>query len=123
MTPREPDPPAGDSDFHVLVQTLLDAVGPAVVQVMAAVTDRDAPQRWAGPDEPLPEAVVQRRVRLGYRVWRVLAVAEGQSVALAWLVGSNPRLNDNVPLTYIQDERAGEVLGAALAFVNDIYAP
>jgi len=55
-------------------------------------------------------------------VWRTLEQSEGSSVALAWLVGSNPRLGEATPVTYIRELRVEEVLGAAEAFVNDVYA-
>lgn len=44
------------------------------------------------------------------------------NVALAWLVGSNPRLGEDVPLLYVQQQRTREVIGAAEAFVDDIHA-
>lgn len=43
-------------------------------------------------------------------------------MALAWLVGSNLRLGEDVPLLYVQQQRTREVIGAAEAFVDDIHA-
>lgn len=69
---------------------------------------------------PGPEA--ETRLRLGYRVGKTLQMGEGSNVALAWLLGGNPRLDEYVPALYIQQNRSREVLGAAEAFVNDTYA-
>ncbi len=109
-------------DFHDLVRELNEHVGATVVQTMAGVKDRTAPYRWAKPDGPMPKHEIINRLQLGYRVWRTLETAEGPDVALTWLVGANPMLDEQLPLLYIQQGRTQEVLGAAEAFVNDTYA-
>jgi hypothetical protein len=63
-----------------------------VVQTMAGVKDRTSPFRWAKPDNPEPRPEVESHPRLGHRVWKTLELAEGKHVALAWLMGANPRL-------------------------------
>lgn len=111
-------------DFHDLVKVLNENVGATVVQTMAGVRDRTSPYKWAKPDGPLPDRPeVVARVRLGYRVWRTLTQFEAPSVALAWLMGANPRLDEEMPVLYIQRQLGQEVLGAAEAFVYDTYAP
>lgn len=109
-------------DFHALVKELNENVGATVVQTMAGVKDRTSPYKWAKPDGPTPVAEVEARVRLGYRVWRTLSQYEGPNVALAWLMGANPRLDEELPVLYIQRQLGREVLGAAEAFVSDTYA-
>jgi hypothetical protein len=109
------------TDIHDIARELLGGVGGAVMQAMSGVKDRAAPARWAQLDGPEPGAEAQARLRLGHHVWRTLEQSEGPSVALAWLVGSNPRLGHETPLIYIRELRAQEVLGAAEAFVNDIF--
>ncbi|MEK8229301.1 hypothetical protein NKG05_30490, partial [Oerskovia sp. M15] len=52
------------------------------------------------------------------RVWRMLEQTEGRDVALAWLVGANPRLDEQTPVTGIRELRSAEVVGAALAFID-----
>ena len=104
-------------DIHDLVRLLNENVGSVVVQAMTGVKDRGQPARWArGDAEPRLQSTNQ--LRLGYRVWRLLADAEGRDVALAWLVGSNPRLGEQTPVTAIRELRSAEVVGAALAFVD-----
>lgn len=109
-------------NIHDLVRELNENVGATVVQTMAGVKDRTAPYKWAKADGPAPRREYEDRLRLGYRVWRTLADAEGANVALAWLLGSNPRLDEELPVMYIQQQKRREVLGAAQAFVDDTYA-
>jgi hypothetical protein len=99
-------------DIHDLVRELNENVG-------AMVT---SPYKWAKPAGPEPRPEVEARLRLGYRVWRTLERAEGKHIALAWLLGANPRLDEELPVLYIQQQLSREVLGAAEAFVNDTYA-
>lgn len=109
-------------NIHDLVRALNDNVGATVVQTMAGAKTRTSPHKWAQPDGPQPGPEAEARLRLGYRVWRTLEMAEGRDVALAWLMGSNPRLDENLPVMYIQQQRTREVLGAADAFVGDVHA-
>lgn len=109
-------------DIHDLVHKLLANVGPAVVQGMTGTKDRTMPSRWAKADGPTPQTTTQQRLRLGYQVWRTVEAVEGRDVALAFLLGANPRLDDDLPLNAVYDLRHADVLGAALAFVDDVYA-
>ena len=108
-------------NIHDLVREMNANVGATVVQTMAGTKDRTSPHKWAKPDGPEPRPEVEARLRLGYRVWKTLATAEGKNVALAWLMGANPRLDENLPALYIQQQRTREVLGAAEAFVDDVH--
>ncbi|MGO1192449.1 MAG: hypothetical protein ACTMHH_01135 [Nesterenkonia sp.] len=107
-------------NIHDLVREMNANVGAAVVQTMAGIKDRTSPHKWARPDGPEPRPEVEARPRLGYRVWKTIETAEGKNVALAWLMGANPGLDENLPALYIQQQRTREVLGAAEAFVNDV---
>ena len=109
-------------NIHDLVREINENVGTTVVQTMAGVKNRTSPFNWAKPDGPKLRPEFEARWRLGYRVWRTLQLAEGEHVALAWLMGANPRLDEELPVLYIQQQRAREVMGAAEAFVNDSYA-
>lgn len=105
-------------DIHDLVRELNDNVGTVVVQAITGVKDRGQPGRWARPDGAEPRHASSQQLRLGYRVWRMLEEAEGRDVALAWLVGANPRLDEQTPVTAIRELRSAEVVGAALAFID-----
>lgn len=56
--------------------------------------------------------------RLGHRVSHLREQEEGRDVALAWLVGANPRLGETVPVSAVRDLKRAEVIGAALAFIG-----
>lgn len=109
-------------NIHDIVRELNNNVGSTVVQSMAGVKNRTSPIEWARPDGPEPRAEVETRLRLGYRVFRTLEQAEGKNLALAWLMGANPRLDEELPLLYIQRNLARDVIGAAESFVNDTFA-
>lgn len=109
-------------NIHDLVRELNENVGTAVVQSMTGVKDRTLPTKWAKDDGPVPRADAQQRLRLGYRVWRTIELAEGRNVALAWLLGANPRLEETTPVTFVRELRTREVVGAAEAFIHDTFA-
>jgi len=105
----------GSGDIHDVVRVLNTNLGPTTVQTIAGSHEESAPAQWATPEGPTPPAAVERKLRLAFRVWSILERAQGPSVALAWIVGANPRLGGDVPLQLVIDERATEVIGAALA--------
>jgi hypothetical protein len=109
-------------NIHELVRRLNEAVGTAVVQSISGCKDRGLPNKWAKDDGPEPSPDATDRLRLGFRVWRTVEMKEGKNVALAWLVGANPRLGEKTPVTFVRELRHEDVLGAAQAFVDDIYA-
>lgn len=106
-------------DIHVLVKVLNENVGTAVVQAMTGTKSRNAPRDWAKTVSPRPDA--EACLRLGYRAWRTIESSDGPSVALAWLVGANPRLGERTPVTAIREQRAEEVMAAAQSFVEDAH--
>ncbi|PYF95900.1 hypothetical protein SAMN05216184_1264 [Georgenia satyanarayanai] len=105
-------------DIHDLVRILNEDVGTTVVQAMTGTKDRGQPARWARPDGPEPRLKTVNQLRLGYRVWHLLEQEEGPDVALAWLVGANPRLGETTPVSAVRDLKSAEVIGAALAFID-----
>lgn len=109
-------------DIHDLVRELNENLGTTVVQTMAGVKDRTSPHKWAKPDGPAPRPEAEGRLRLGYRVWKTMERGDGRNVALAWLMGANPYLDEELPILYIQQHRGREVISAAEAYVNDNYA-
>lgn len=105
-------------DIHELVRILNESVGTTVVQAMTGTKDRGQPARWARPDGPEPRMVTVDQLRLGYRVWHMVDQEEGPDVALAWLVGANPRLGEATPVSAVRDLKSAEVIGAAMAFID-----
>lgn len=109
-------------NIHDIVRQLNEKLGATIVQTMAGVKNRTSPSQWAKPDGPEPRPEVEARLRLGYRVWKTLEQTDGPSLALAWLMGANPRLNEELPILFIQKNLARDVIGAAEAFVDDSFA-
>lgn len=107
-------------DIHDLTRELNENVGAVVVAAMTGAGNRSLPYKWAENVDPRREA--EDRLRLGYRVWRILYDNEGRNIALAWLVGANPRLEEQTPVTCIRELRTKDVVGAAQAFVDDVPA-
>ncbi|MEU2201649.1 hypothetical protein [Isoptericola sp. NPDC019482] len=107
-------------DIHDLTRELIDNVGATVVAAMTGAGSRSLPYKWADKTEPRREA--EDRLRLGYRVWRTVRDAEKPHVALAWLVGANPRLGEATPVTFIRELRTRDVVGAAVGFIEDVPA-
>ena len=108
----------GPQDIHEVARDLLEGLGAAVLQALAGAKDPGLPAQWASPDGPEPDSETQQRLRLAHQVWHTVAEFEGPSVALAWLVGSNPRLGDATPISCIRNLEAADVLGAAQVSVH-----
>jgi uncharacterized protein (DUF2384 family) len=75
--------------------------------------------RWAAGDhDPRPDS--EKRLREMYRVW--LTLKEGDydspSTLRAFLMGSNPNLQDRAPIDVIRDGQGVEAVHAAEAFVD-----
>lgn len=105
-------------DIAELSDELVKGLGATVVAAITG-TQRSTPYRWASK-AAAPERDAETRLRFAYRVWRMLADAEGESVALAWIVGANPRLGEVTPVTAMREQRDTDVVGAANAFINDV---
>lgn len=108
-------------ELRELVSELVSEIGPTAVQAMTGSRNRSAPAGWARADGPTPRQLTQDQLRLGYRTWTMLRDSEGARVAAAWMTGANPRLAEDTPLTAIREMRAGDVVGAAEAFINGTY--
>lgn len=106
-------------DLRELAAELLDGLGPTVVQALTGVRDRSVPSRWARPDGPVPRKMAQQQLRLAFRVWLMVCESEGPQVAAAWMIGANPRLTEDTPVTAIRELRSADVVGAAQAFIDD----
>ena len=64
---------------------------------------------------------VEERLRLAYRLAKMISDQEESRVVQAWFTGLNPELNDRVPVRLLREgnlERVGpELLGAVRAFL------
>jgi hypothetical protein len=109
-------------NYREIARRLIAALGPTLVAALAGSKDRTAPHEWVKFDgsEPAPEALP--RLACAYETWRKVAEAEGDHVARAWFVGSNPRLGESTPVTAIREDRLDEVGYAAQAVADDAFS-
>ena len=56
---------------------------------------------------------------VGHRVWHQIASADGNEVARAWFVGSNPTLDESSPIEAIRDGDFQSVIDAAQEFIEE----
>lgn len=110
------------TNIREITRQLNSALGPTLVAVLAGVTARDLPGRWARADGPIPGPEEQERLQLAHRTWRTVSSAEGEDTARLWFIGANPWLGDISPIEAINRLRTHEVMTAATAMVEDTFA-
>jgi uncharacterized protein (DUF2384 family) len=100
---------------------LLDHLGQRITTVALGLADASVVRRYA-KDQVRPPVEREARLRLLFRVSRMVADAYDDDTARAFLMGANPQLGDRSPLLVIADdppEVAGpEVIGAARALLQ-----
>lgn len=103
------EPPA------LIARWCLDNLGQRITAVGLGLADASLVRRYAR-GEGNPSSEREARLRLLYRVGRMLADAYDGQTARAFLRGSNPLLDDQSPVTVIADvpvEESGAVVIAA----------
>jgi hypothetical protein len=104
------------SEISEIVAYLQETLGSNLVAFVADVSDVKAVWRWAkAENKPRPEA--EKRLRATYQVLQLLLSADSAYVARAWLVGTNPQLDDEAPIEAIRDGRFRDALIAARAYI------
>jgi hypothetical protein len=123
LTPPRPDllayRQATTLEFPKLVAELTGILGKKLTAYIGSVKDARAVDRWMGGSEAYKG--VEERLRLAYRLAKMISDHEGRRVVQAWFTGLNPELNDRVPVRLLREdnlEKVGpELLGAARAFL------
>lgn len=123
LTPPRPDllayREATTLEFPKLVTELTGILGRKLTAYIASVKDARAVDRWVAGSEAYKG--VEERLRLAFRLAKMIGDQEGPRVVQAWFTGLNPELNDRVPIRLLREESvetAGpELLGAARAFL------
>ena len=123
LTPPRPDllayREASTLDFPKLVTELTGILGKKLTAYIASVKDARAVDRWIAGSEAYKG--VEERLRLAYRLAKMIGDQEGPRVVQAWLSGLNPELDDRVPIRLLKEENlekvGPELLGAARAFL------
>jgi len=96
---------------------LQDALGQKLVAFMVGVEDPKTVGKWAKTKHLPRDIDVERKLRHGYQIFRLLLTEESPYTVRAWFVGLNPQLNDESPATAIREGRTRDVLVAAKAFL------
>jgi hypothetical protein len=103
-----------------LVRQLISHLGPTLVATLADVKDPKLPHKWAKADGPTPRDQTLIKLQMAHRIWRLISSSDSDSVARAWFVGSNPRLDEESPIFVIRSGRGSEAHKAAVAFVKGL---
>ncbi|MFD0056949.1 XRE family transcriptional regulator [Streptomyces sp. NPDC127168] len=100
-----------------IARFLQDNLGQRLTARITKLADHRQVGKWAsGENAPRPEA--EERLRAALQVFQLIQDAESIYTARAWLIGMNPQLNDEAPLTVIADGRYREAMVAARAYVD-----
>ncbi|MCW4354085.1 hypothetical protein ONR57_12315 [Hoyosella sp. YIM 151337] len=102
---------------HSVAQRLIDALGPALVALLAEVRDRKLPYRWAKPVRTAAR-MQQERLLIALRAWEAITQADGPDTARAWFIGANPRLDEQSPAIAIRDGRYLDVIGTSVQHLS-----
>ncbi len=110
------------SDLAELSGWLLKHIGQRVTAVGLGLADASMLHRYKMGEISSLRQDREDRLRLLYRVARMVAAAFDDETARAFLISSNPQLGDKSPITVLSDEKpakAGpEILGAARALIE-----
>lgn len=100
-----------------LVEELRGDLGSVLVAYIAGVRETRAVREWIDGDRH-PRAAQLSRLRLAFRLTKLLRESNSPRVIQAWFQGMNPHLNDVAPARVIRDshEDDSRLLDAARAF-------
>lgn len=99
-------------DASELTDGLREILGAQLVAYLGNVRETRAVREWAEGSRRPSEATVER-LRLAYRVARLLERRESRGIVQAWFQGLNPQLHDESPAKVIREGRPDQV-GAAI---------
>ncbi len=99
-----------------VVRELVDLLGAPVVALLAGVSETRAVQQWMSGRQPQRPQVL----RFALQLCCMIATREQNAIAQAWFQGSNPHLNDAIPVLLLRNAPLVEVqeklIAAARAF-------
>ena len=101
-----------------VVAQLVDLLGATNVAVIGGVLETRAVRQWMSGREPQRSHVLRFALQIG----TMIAASTDQELARAWFHGSNPYLDDAIPLLLLRDmplaEVQGKLMSAARAFAS-----
>src|SRR3974377_2125598 len=89
-------------EFPKLVQELTAILGKKLTAYIASVKDTRAVERWMAGSEAYKGA--EERLRLAFRLAKMIGDQDGPRVVQAWFTGLNPELNDRAPIRMLREE-------------------
>jgi len=109
---------AGDSHLQAMslpitevVARLLDLLDATTVAVIASVQETRAVHSWLGDREPQRPQVLRFALQLA----AMIATTADADICKAWFHGSNPHLDDEVPMIMLRDRPLPEIQRELLA--------
>ncbi|WP_240138805.1 XRE family transcriptional regulator [Streptomyces sp. MUM 178J] len=100
-----------------IARFLQDNLGQRLTARITNISDPRQVGKWAS-GESAPRQDAEERLRAALQVFQLIQDAESLYTARAWLIGMNPQLEDEAPLTVISDGRFRDVMVAARAYVD-----
>jgi hypothetical protein len=89
---------ATSRDIREIARYLQAELGQRMAAHLAGLSDAKQVGRYTRDDGPTPSERVERRLREGYKIVRIIAAAYDAKTAKAWLFGTNTRLDDDAPI-------------------------
>ena len=100
-----------------VVRELVEVLGASMVSIIGDVSETRAVTQWTDGRTPQRAHVL----RFAFQLVSMMVSGENNDVVRAWFSGSNPHLNDRVPVLMLRDhplsEIAAPMMAAARAFV------
>jgi hypothetical protein len=101
---------------------LQDTIGQRMAAALAGLGDAKQIGRYASEDGPEPRGAVERRLREGFKVVRMLTDTYDAKTARAWLFGINSRLDDQAPIEVLGQAESTESLAAVVRAARQLAA-
>ncbi len=102
---------AMSSPIAEIVRRLLELLDATTIAVIAGVQETRAVHGWLSGREPQRPQVLRFALQLA----TMIATSADAEFCKAWFHGSNPNLNDRVPMIMLRDLPLSEVQGVLLA--------
>jgi len=106
---------AVSEEIATIAQALQETLGQKLVAFAVGIKDPKAIGKYAGGRHPRVDT--EARLRDLYRITRLLLSGETPATTRAWMIGSNPQLNDEAPIEAVHYQKTAAVMRAAEAFV------
>lgn len=107
ITPSKPDLAAYRDALTLptaqLVGALRDLLGARLVAYLGGVKETRAVRQWAEGSRAIGKPADVERLRLAYRVSRIIVERDSKEVAQAWFQGLNPGLDDVSPARLLRE--------------------